>query len=77
VLVFLILLAFNIVLGLILIALPGLARNFISGIVSGTLVAPFLALVVTLLYYRLTAAHGGGQAAEAADPGAVPPPATA
>jgi hypothetical protein len=40
--------------------------------VSGTLVAPFLALVVTLLYYRLTAAHGG-QAEEPGGPGVVPP----
>ena len=58
VLVFLILIVFDIVLGLILVALPLLARSFISSIVSGTLVAPFLALVVTLVYYRLIAAHG-------------------
>ena len=57
VLVFLILIVFNIVLGVILLALPIVARNFISNIVSGTLIAPFLALVVTLVYYRLTAAH--------------------
>src|ERR1700689_1416903 len=60
VLVFLILIVVDIVLGLILSALPALARDFLSSIVSGTLVAPFLALVVTLLYYRLTAAHGSG-----------------
>ena len=86
VLVFLILIVFDIVLGLILLALPIVARNFISNIVSGTLVAPFLALVVTLVYYRLTAAHGAaagepGQAATwppagsnvpPADPGAAP-----
>jgi len=59
VLVALILIVFNIVLGLILLALPLVARNFISNVVSGTLVAPFLALVVTLIYYRLTAARGG------------------
>jgi hypothetical protein len=58
VLVFLILIVFDIVIGLILLFLPGAARNAISSIVSGTLVAPFLALVVTLVYYRLTAAHG-------------------
>jgi hypothetical protein len=57
VLVFLILIVVDIVLGLILLALPLVARNFISSIVSGTLVAPFLALVVTLIYYRLMAAH--------------------
>ena len=66
VLVFLILIVFDIVVGLILIFLPVVARNAISSIVSGTLVAPFLALVVTLIYYRLTAAHeargGPGQA---------------
>src|SRR3984885_7275171 len=68
VLVFLILIVVDIVLGLILSALPALARDFLSSIVSGTLVAPFLALVVTLLYYRLTAAHGSGPAAtEAGD----------
>jgi hypothetical protein len=71
VLVFLILIVFNIVLGLVLLALPLVARNFISNVISGTLVAPFLALVVTLIYYRLTAVHearnlGGG------DPGWPP-----
>jgi uncharacterized membrane protein len=73
VLVFLILIVANIVLGLILSALPHLARNFISSIVSGTLIAPFLALVVTLLYYRLTAAHGGSTAGETGGTGGVPP----
>ena len=68
VLVFLILIVFNIVLGLVLLALPLAARNFISNVISGTLVAPFLALVVTLIYYRLTAVHearnlGGGDPA--------------
>ena len=58
VLVFLILIVVDIVLGLILLPLHSLAaRNAISSVVSGTLVAPFLALVVTLIYYRLTAAH--------------------
>ena len=57
VLVFLILIVFDIVIGLILLFLPVVARNAISSIVSGTLVAPFLALVVTLIYYRLTVAH--------------------
>ena len=68
VLVFLILIVFNIVLGLVLLALPLVARNFISNVISGTLIAPFLALVVTLIYYRLTAVHearnrGGGDPA--------------
>jgi hypothetical protein len=73
VLTFLILIAAEIVLSLILIALPYAWRNFISNVVSGTLVAPFVALVVTLVYYRLTAAHGeaadAGVPAEAGVPG--------
>jgi hypothetical protein len=59
VLVFLILIAFGIVLGLILAALPMFWRNLLNNLVSGTLVAPFLALVAALIYYRLTAAHAG------------------
>jgi hypothetical protein len=59
VLVFLIYLALGIVVGLILAVLPTFLRNFVSTVVVGTLVAPFLALVVTLIYYRLTAAHAG------------------
>ena len=58
VLVFLILIVGEIVLGVILFALPSADRNFISDVVVGTLVAPFLAAVVTLVYDRLTAAHG-------------------
>ena len=57
VLVFLILIAFSIVLGFILILLPQFLRSFVNSVVTGTLIAPFLALVATLLYYRLTAAH--------------------
>jgi uncharacterized membrane protein len=57
VLVFLIYLAFIIVLALILLFLPAFLRSFVSSVVVGTLVAPFLALVITLIYYRLTAAH--------------------
>jgi hypothetical protein len=57
VLVFLLYLAFTIVLALILVFLPTWLRSFVSSVVVGTLVAPFLALVITLIYYRLTAAH--------------------
>ncbi|MGN6171887.1 MAG: hypothetical protein ACTHPS_02840 [Streptosporangiaceae bacterium] len=57
VLVFLILIAFSIVLGFVLILLPLWLRIFVTSVVTGTLIAPFLALVATLLYYRLTAAH--------------------
>ena len=59
VLVFLILIAFAIVLGFVLIVLPLWLRSFVNNIVTGTLIAPFLALVATLIYYRLTAAHAG------------------
>src|SRR5215467_8548347 len=58
VLVFLILIAFSIVLGLILSLLPVFVRSFVNNVVTGTLIAPFLALVATLIYYRLIAAHG-------------------
>ena len=59
VLVFMILIAFAIVLGFVLILLPLFLRSFVNSVVSGTLIAPFLALVATLIYYRLTAAHAG------------------
>ena len=59
VLVFLILIAFSIVLSLILILLPLWLRSFVNNVVAGTLIAPWLALVATLIYYRLTAAHAG------------------
>jgi hypothetical protein len=59
VMVFVILIVVGIVLGVILAALPLLARSWISDLVSGTLISPFLALVVTLMYYRLAAVRGG------------------
>ncbi len=59
VLVFLILIAFSIILGLILLVLPQFLRSFVNNVVAGTLIAPFLALVATLIYYRLIAAHAG------------------
>jgi hypothetical protein len=67
ILVFLILIAIDIVLGVVLRSLPYGWRSFISSLVSGGLVAPFVAAVVTLVYYRLTAAHG-----QRAEPGAGP-----
>ena len=45
----------------------GAARTFISDVVVGTLVAPFLAAVVTLVYDRLKLAHG-----EQPEPGVAP-----
>ncbi|HMD92327.1 MAG TPA: hypothetical protein VKG80_06765 [Trebonia sp.] len=77
VVVFLILIVGEIVLSAILLALPFAWRSFISTIVVDSLVAPFIATVVTLVYYRLTTAHGepseAGTAAGAA-PGPPPPP---
>lgn len=57
ILVFLLLLVTNLVITLLLAALPDAARNLIGSIVSGTLVSPFLALVLTLGYFRLLASH--------------------
>jgi len=71
VLVFLILLAFAIVLGFILLLLPLWLRSFLNSILSGTLIAPFLALVATLVYYRLTAAHAGQPYTPTGPPGAA------
>ena len=64
VLVYIIMLAVNIVLGVIFGALPHVWGDALSSIISGTLISPFLALVVTLVYYRLVgtevAAGGAG-----------------
>jgi hypothetical protein len=76
VLVFLIYIAVQIALSLIFAVLPGSGRSFIANIVSGTLVTPFIAIVVTHIYYRLTAAHAN-QAASGygyPPPGNYPPP---
>jgi hypothetical protein len=63
VLVYIIMLVVNIVLGLIFSALPHTLGDGLSSVISGTLISPFLALVVTLVYYRLV-----GIAAPAAGP---------
>jgi hypothetical protein len=55
VLTWLILLAVNLILGLIFTALPDWLGRGLSSVISGTIVAPFIALVVTLVYYRLSA----------------------
>ena len=54
VLTWLILLAVNLVLGLIFGALPHALDRGLSEVISGTTVAPYGALVVTLVYYRLS-----------------------
>jgi hypothetical protein len=74
VLVFVILLVVEFILGLIFAALPLVLRSGLGTVISGTLVAPFLAVVVTLIYYRLTGANGRGPLANegfAQDPGTV------
>jgi hypothetical protein len=58
VLVFLIWVVGEFVLNVILFALPAAWRSFIADLVTGCVVTPFIAAVVTLIYYRLTAAHG-------------------
>jgi hypothetical protein len=77
VLVFIIELAVDIVLGLIFSPLPRIWRSGLSTIITGTIIAPFIALVVTLIYYRLVAAAAGGTPGGPGGPGAVsdaPPP---
>ena len=64
VLVYIIMLVVNIVLSLIFSALPHVLGSGLSSVISGTLISPFLAIVVTLVYYRLvgvSVAAGGGQ----------------
>jgi Membrane domain of glycerophosphoryl diester phosphodiesterase len=56
VLTLLIVIGVGIVLSLLLLPVAGWLQNFVSNVVSGTLVAPFIALTWTLLYYRLRAA---------------------
>jgi hypothetical protein len=63
VLVYIIMLVVNIVLGVIFSALPHVLGDGLSSVISGTLISPFLAIVVTLVYYRLVgsgAPAGGG-----------------
>jgi hypothetical protein len=52
--VFLILLAADIVLSLIFSPLPHFLGHFLSSLVGGTLVAPFFVVVTTLMYGRLS-----------------------
>jgi hypothetical protein len=64
VIVYIIMLVANIVLGVIFSALPHVLGDGLSSVISGTLISPFLAIVVTLVYYRLLGvaapASGGG-----------------
>jgi hypothetical protein len=74
VLVFLIWVAFDIALGLALVAVPAALRSFLSSLIGGTLLAPFYALVVTLVYYRLSEAHAGAMPAAPPRGGFTEPP---
>jgi hypothetical protein len=65
VLMILLLIGFQIVLGLILSPLADWLQSFVAQIVSGTVTAPFIAVVLTLLYLRLRAAK---------EPAATPEP---
>jgi hypothetical protein len=60
VLVFIILIVVEFVLAIIFAALPIVLRSGLGTVISGTLVAPFLAVVVTLVYYRLIGTAGPG-----------------
>jgi hypothetical protein len=64
VLAFLLLIVFSIVLSIILSPLANWLQSFVSQVVSGTLTAPFIAVVLTVLYFRLRGAK---------EPAAPPP----
>jgi hypothetical protein len=71
----LILIVVDFLIGLLLAALPLSITNFVSTVVAGSLVGPFVALVVTLMYYRLvgTPVGGGGGNPNGYDPNAAGP----
>jgi hypothetical protein len=81
VLAILLLIGFGIVLSIILTPLADWLQSAVSNVVSGTLTAPFIALTLTLLYYRLRqvksaeAPAPAPAAPAAAAPEAPPPPA--
>jgi hypothetical protein len=76
VLTLLLVIAFGIVLSLVLSPLAEWLQSFVSNVVSGTLVTPFIALTWTLLYFRLREAKeaaGAPAPAPAAEPSAPAP----
>ena len=77
VLMVLLLIGFEIVLSLVLSPLADWLRSFVSQIVSGTLTAPFVATVLTLLYFRLRGAKEPAAEMPSAEmpPAEMPPPA--
>lgn len=72
VITFLILLVSQLVLALILSGLSQALSNAISTVVTGALVAPFQALVVTTIYFRLVGVESGASPAQQW-PGGDPP----
>src|SRR5205807_4613496 len=66
VLLYIIQFAVGALLAVILGALPHAYRDGLTTVISGTLVAPYLALGVTLIYYRLAGgdAGSGGETTE-------------
>jgi hypothetical protein len=70
-LVVLLLIGFQIVLSIILTPLADWLQTFVSNIVSGTLTAPFIAIVLTLLYFRL---RGAKETPAPSPPPEAPPP---
>jgi hypothetical protein len=75
VLTILLIFAFGIVLGVILLFLPDELSRFISDVVSGTVTAPFITLTWTLLYFRMLAAKETAAGASDGPPPHTPPPA--
>jgi len=69
VLVFLLLLVIGAIISGVLAPLPPAARSFLSGLISGSLVSPYVSVVLTLGYFRLLAAHNR----DASPYGAQPP----
>jgi hypothetical protein len=76
VLTILLIFAFGIVLGILLLFLPDELSRFISDVVSGTVTAPFITLTWTLLYFRMLAAKETAAGASDGPPPHTPPPAT-
>ena len=73
VITFLILFAAQLIVGLILSALSQALSTAISTVVTGALVAPFQALVVTTIYFRLIGVESGTAPAQPQWPGGEPP----
>jgi hypothetical protein len=82
VLLFVVQIVVEVLLGVIFSALPRVLGDGLSSVISGTLIAPFLAIVVTLVYYRLIGSstpaggdqYGGYQQGSAGYGGYAQPP---